>query len=791
MALKIKQNGEVKDLIIPACGVQILDMEDNFESSNLEEVLQEIGEGESIYVSDKEPDKDGIWISSDNTTTAGENQTLLALKAYLNEKLGTAELTTDDKTIKGAINKHEKQIKENSAQLSESVQQIDTIKTDYAKKVDVNILASSKAEKTTVNTLENKVNLIGTLKFQGNIADLSELTSVKANGIYLNTTDGYTYSWDGAMSVKLNLFQNNGVAENSINIGKLTTEFKNFGDYTSVVEASSVIQGWYNVTTKTQYELSNANLSYYNVSEGEMYKYSAYAWEKDSGAVIFFDSNGNMISYIGKGTGSEKLYEGTLVIPYGCVKVALWGRYKTPKLTKFIIYNLANIKNISEKNDSILSSNLKYYDLEPLYKDGYYNKNTAQLSTSPSYNMQYDSIPVVAGEKYKVTCLINESVTAGVLLVDSSNKILATYMSGTGSNIQYTDYEIEIQSGVTNMLVTTRVDIGKHSVKKLSLLPLDTKEATETGDINDIYLKIGDNTEREFSFKYSEDKDMIVRCVGNGVNGIFSISNFYLIDNTNKYCSGTFPDFSTRTQLKGVYSDIIGPVKASAVNNIDGNEATVGNFVGGWHGTLTNNKPSARCVLGKIYIDEQEATSKGIYKGKEIRIEYINYLQGYNTTKSTGDGREILTEKVTLRITKGKIDVVNTLTALEDTKLGTYFGIQTENGGAWNDEVRFLTDAKTIVKTFDSDYDCMEKCNYFICKKDNHYITSYIKPIGLGNRKYNSEGKKQAHSRNYGGGSKKVYFDLISDDTTVSLTAGECVNWQGGYILSYNNYRLD
>lgn len=120
MALKIKQNGEVKDLIIPACGVQILDMEDNFESSNLEEVLQEIGEGESIYVSDKEPDKDGIWISSDNTTTAGENQTLLALKAYLNEKLGTAELTTDDKTIKGAINKHEKQIKENSAQLSES-----------------------------------------------------------------------------------------------------------------------------------------------------------------------------------------------------------------------------------------------------------------------------------------------------------------------------------------------------------------------------------------------------------------------------------------------------------------------------------------------------------------------------------------------------------------------------------------------------------------------------------------------------------------------------------------------
>lgn len=110
MALKIKQNGKVKDLIIPACGVQILDMEDNFESSNLEEVLQEIGEGESVYISDEEPDKDGIWISSDNTTIATDNPTLVALKNYIDEKLGTAELITEDKTIKGAINEHETQL---------------------------------------------------------------------------------------------------------------------------------------------------------------------------------------------------------------------------------------------------------------------------------------------------------------------------------------------------------------------------------------------------------------------------------------------------------------------------------------------------------------------------------------------------------------------------------------------------------------------------------------------------------------------------------------------------------
>lgn len=87
MALKIKQNGEVKDLIIPACGVEVLDMEDNFGSSNLEEVLQELGEGDRVYISDENPDKDGIWVSSDNTTIAGENPTLTEVKEYVNENL--------------------------------------------------------------------------------------------------------------------------------------------------------------------------------------------------------------------------------------------------------------------------------------------------------------------------------------------------------------------------------------------------------------------------------------------------------------------------------------------------------------------------------------------------------------------------------------------------------------------------------------------------------------------------------------------------------------------------------
>ena len=96
MALKIKQNGEVKDLIIPACGVSVLDMEDNFGSSNLEEVLQELGDSDSVYISDETPDKDGIWISSDNTSTvAQENPILVELKDYVDEKTDEIKTTVD------------------------------------------------------------------------------------------------------------------------------------------------------------------------------------------------------------------------------------------------------------------------------------------------------------------------------------------------------------------------------------------------------------------------------------------------------------------------------------------------------------------------------------------------------------------------------------------------------------------------------------------------------------------------------------------------------------------------
>lgn len=131
MAFKIKQNGVVKDLVIPACEVQVLDMGENFEGNNVEDILHEIGEGETVFVSDNEPDKDGIWISSDNSSVAQENPTLVSLKEYVNKIIGElSELKTNIKTnLVNAIN----ELKGN----------IDGLSSDVSKLSNPNLLINS------------------------------------------------------------------------------------------------------------------------------------------------------------------------------------------------------------------------------------------------------------------------------------------------------------------------------------------------------------------------------------------------------------------------------------------------------------------------------------------------------------------------------------------------------------------------------------------------------------------------------------------------------------------------
>ena len=45
MSIKIRKDGQVGELILPADSIQVLDIEGRFNSKNLEDVLKEVGSG--------------------------------------------------------------------------------------------------------------------------------------------------------------------------------------------------------------------------------------------------------------------------------------------------------------------------------------------------------------------------------------------------------------------------------------------------------------------------------------------------------------------------------------------------------------------------------------------------------------------------------------------------------------------------------------------------------------------------------------------------------------------------
>lgn len=98
MAIKIRKNGVVQDLIINANEVRVLDTDGNFRSKNLESVLKELNstgggsgggmlkEAEYVFVSDTEPDYEGVWLdTSDGATESGMAESTLIeyIKGYI------------------------------------------------------------------------------------------------------------------------------------------------------------------------------------------------------------------------------------------------------------------------------------------------------------------------------------------------------------------------------------------------------------------------------------------------------------------------------------------------------------------------------------------------------------------------------------------------------------------------------------------------------------------------------------------------------------------------------------
>lgn len=136
------------------------------------------------------------------------------------------------------------------------------------------------------------------------------------------------------------------------------------------------------------------------------------------------------------------------------------------------------------------------------------------------------------------------------------------------------------------------------------------------------------------------------------------------------------------TVLQTFSTDWQGPYQVAAVNNADGDAIAQGQtYTGGNHAYAfdgSSGSATARTSAIKVYADGVELTDGQTLPWADcVSVEWTNFVQGWNTKKSDGTGREILTESPAWRfLPNDRIETENRIEALEDITIGLYYGLQ-------------------------------------------------------------------------------------------------------------------
>lgn len=270
-------------------------------------------------------------------------------------------------------------------------------------------------------------------------------------------------------------------------------------------------------------------------------------------------------------------------------------------------------------------------------------------------------------------------ITVSVLTIPTSTRYkLAMWYDEDGNYIGCTDrvgsstYQANVPLCVPVRAATLRISASNSAtvmVEKIVMPVSSQKSVSLSGDIVTI---------ENDKYTYIMSK--------HGNNNLFDLYRIVSKDGTILYTAST---------------DWQGPYTVSAIDNADGDAIAQGaTYTGGNHaysfdggsGTAT-----ARTSAIKVYADGTELTDgQTLPWNDSVSVEWTNYVQGWNTKKSDGTGREILMESPAWRFRPSDlIETENRIEALEDIRIGMYYGLQM--AAAWLGGGVLLPSAKRTV----------------------------------------------------------------------------------------------
>ena len=639
---------------------------------------------------------------------------------------------------------------------------------------------------------DNVLSLIGSLKPSGTDTSTNILAYTSNKGIYVATDNGHWYYWNGSA------YADGGVYQSSEDIEKIKEDLVNYlcFPFYKDVELTKVKNMIYNSKTNTFSSLSGFAYADLPVNEGE--KYLITGWNSDSTYCPTFLNGNTVVSVIEVADSYENL---AVTVPpnanrliinertnnINCKAQKLQTNEKSKEflsnyknLTSSIVGKLDNYFKVFVEQEIVIVSNC-LTNIDTLEKDTFSGFQTAEVS-------------VVAGEKYKISATNVSGTYPACFFCDAGNNTTVAF-AYTGI-----DVEVIVPTNATKMIINGRVSEQPITVKKYvnattsepfwedyySLHKMVEEIAPVKLTPPHIGVKYTGNNINVFLSNYSENTDLLVRFWKKPGNGLMDLGAF---DKAKNDSDLVLVEPTECVRILYGETDFLSPSIVFAVNNIDGDfpSLTDGKLTGGWHtyggGIDTTKTATARCIKVSVCCDGKPLSVGETARGSEVVIDITNRLQGSNTEKADGTGREIVEQHFRIVFSDGfRIRVDGEITALEDIKYNTYYGISADLID--NAPLHFLGCRATRqgITPSASVYRCNDKyCTGIMQKSEQDTFEFGFDPtIDLGTQFAN----KWIHSCITGSG--KAYMVLISGGTEnndLELSSGDKIYWRGYYEM--------
>lgn len=304
-------------------------------------------------------------------------------------------------------------------------------------------------------------------------------------------------------------------------------------------------------------------------------------------------------------------------------------------------------------------------------------------------------------------------------------------------------------------------------------------------------------------YHYNETSDMMVQLKKKGPNSIVDISGWYTLP--KKSNGDVQDDIGSKTTVTEWGSDFHGPFsQLNAINNplndggADSNGNTPPGFTGGNHGYKNTgdlisidpqNTPTGRSDNFVVSADGRVLSGGGVYCDR-VSIYWENFVQGRNTVKPDGSGREILKEIHEVEFFNGEFHEEVRLIPLENLNIVIYYGLQgMDIRNKFGDCVYYggskdLTASRKMHATSVTANSCTKDAYQAMCIGPQHTLFMEIDPTyDMGARwayTIDSGSDDDLSSIKCGAG-EKLYFQLIRAVRGIDMYEGQAYSYRCRY----------